>query len=246
MEVHHHSHTQRKKWTHYFWEFLMLFLAVFCGFLAEYQLEHTIEHQREEQYMVTLVEDLCSDTTGIGQAYKLAVAQKQSIDSVVDFINTKTINGSNVLKLYQMLPRTGRIVDVRFENRTSSQLKNAGGMRMVRKKDVADSIVRYWQMIEVCDAISDRLEMYSHERGNIGMRLFDNKYFIFNDVPFTPIAGVKENAVLITTDPALLSEYSNHTRAVSSIMNNYLFRLGSAKQKAASLIEVIKNRYHLK
>ena len=25
MEVHHHAHTDRKKWTHYFWEFLMLF-----------------------------------------------------------------------------------------------------------------------------------------------------------------------------------------------------------------------------
>jgi hypothetical protein len=35
MEVHAHSHTARKKWTHYFWEFLMLFLAVFCGFMAE-------------------------------------------------------------------------------------------------------------------------------------------------------------------------------------------------------------------
>jgi len=42
MEVHQHAHTPRKKWTHYFWEFLMLFLAVFCGFLAEYKLEHTI------------------------------------------------------------------------------------------------------------------------------------------------------------------------------------------------------------
>jgi hypothetical protein len=28
MEVHHHSHTARKKWTHFFWEFFMLFLAV--------------------------------------------------------------------------------------------------------------------------------------------------------------------------------------------------------------------------
>ena len=53
MEVHHHSHTASppagragKKWTHYFWEFLMLFLAVFCGFLAEYQLEHKIESDR--------------------------------------------------------------------------------------------------------------------------------------------------------------------------------------------------------
>ena len=62
MEVHAHTHTPRKKWTHYFWEFIMLFLAVFCGFLAEYQLEHTIEHQREREYMKTMVEDLKSDT----------------------------------------------------------------------------------------------------------------------------------------------------------------------------------------
>ena len=34
MEVHAHTHTPRKKWTHYFWEFLMLFFAVFCGFLS--------------------------------------------------------------------------------------------------------------------------------------------------------------------------------------------------------------------
>jgi len=35
MEVHHHSHAKRKKWTQYLWEFLMLFVAVFCGFLEE-------------------------------------------------------------------------------------------------------------------------------------------------------------------------------------------------------------------
>ena len=55
MEVHAHTHTERKKWTHYLWEFLMLFLAVFCGFLAENQREHYIEHQREKQYMRSLL-----------------------------------------------------------------------------------------------------------------------------------------------------------------------------------------------
>ena len=62
MEVHAHSYTPRKKWTHYLWEFLMLFLAVFCGFLAEYQLEHVIENQREKKYMQTLITDLVADT----------------------------------------------------------------------------------------------------------------------------------------------------------------------------------------
>ena len=62
MEVHAHTHTARKKWTHYFWEFLMLFLAVFCGFLAENQREHMIEHQREKEYIRSFVEDLKQDT----------------------------------------------------------------------------------------------------------------------------------------------------------------------------------------
>ena len=63
MEVHRHAHSDRKKWTHYFWEFLMLFLAVFCGFLAELQLEHYIEDQREKKFAVQLLSDLKEDTS---------------------------------------------------------------------------------------------------------------------------------------------------------------------------------------
>jgi len=75
MEVHHHSHPSpssghRKKWTHYFWEFLMLFLAVYCGFMAENIREHKIEHQREKQYMVSLYQDLKTDTFNLGNSLK--------------------------------------------------------------------------------------------------------------------------------------------------------------------------------
>src|SRR5215510_14923389 len=62
MEVHHHSHTQRKKWTHYFWEFLMLFLAVTLGFFVENQREHYVERQRAKQYASLLYDDIKEDT----------------------------------------------------------------------------------------------------------------------------------------------------------------------------------------
>ena len=61
MEVHIHTHTERKTFTHHLYEFLMLFLAVFCGFLAENQQEHMVEHQREKQYIRSLQEDLSRD-----------------------------------------------------------------------------------------------------------------------------------------------------------------------------------------
>src|SRR6476469_8258091 len=67
MEVHAHTHTARKRWTHYLWEFLMLFLAVFCGFLAENQREHMVEHQKEKQYIKLLNEDVESDINQISR-----------------------------------------------------------------------------------------------------------------------------------------------------------------------------------
>src|SRR6187551_69204 len=63
MEVHAHAHTERKKWTHYLWEFLMLFLAVFCGFLAENQREHIVENQREKKFARRLLSDIREDST---------------------------------------------------------------------------------------------------------------------------------------------------------------------------------------
>jgi hypothetical protein len=86
MEVHHHPHTERKKFTHYLWEFLMLFLAVFCGFLAENFREHQVEHQRERQYMMTMLEDLESDTALLAECVAFWDNINNSIDSVTDAI----------------------------------------------------------------------------------------------------------------------------------------------------------------
>jgi hypothetical protein len=62
MEIHAHSHTERKRWTHYFWEFFMLFLAVTLGFFVENQREHFVEHKKEKEYMRSVMEGLRLDT----------------------------------------------------------------------------------------------------------------------------------------------------------------------------------------
>ncbi len=62
MEVHSHTHTPRKKWTHYFWEFLMLFLAVFCGFLAEIIREHQVENERAKTLAKNLYKEIVADS----------------------------------------------------------------------------------------------------------------------------------------------------------------------------------------
>src|SRR5688572_3101054 len=75
MEVHAHTHTARKKWSHYFWEFLMLFLAVFAGFFAENQREHYVEHKREKQLAKNLYNEIYADSIGVQQ--KIAYRNKK-------------------------------------------------------------------------------------------------------------------------------------------------------------------------
>lgn len=65
MEVHQHTHTPRKKWTHYFWEFLMLFLAVFAGFLAENRREHMVEKKRARQFLESMLLDVQTNTRNL-------------------------------------------------------------------------------------------------------------------------------------------------------------------------------------
>ena len=104
MEVHAHSHTARKKWTHYFWEFLMLFLAVFCGFLAEYQLEHKIEKDREKVYIKSMIEDAKTDTANIHTAITLNMKRLYRLDSLEIKCFNYGVPGNNDAEIYRLIP----------------------------------------------------------------------------------------------------------------------------------------------
>ena len=93
MEVHSHTHTARKKWTHYFWEFLMLFLAVFCGFLAENQREHFVEAHRAKEYAKGLLSDIQLDTGQLRRGINTTKFTISSIDSIVSI--SKDLSSAN-------------------------------------------------------------------------------------------------------------------------------------------------------
>src|SRR5215204_6087674 len=100
MEVHHHPHTARKKWTHYFWEFLMLFLAVTLGFLVENQREHYVEHLREKQYVKSLYDDFKVDTFTLQRTYDEKKWTLAKMDSVQQILKSGKITQNNELVYY--------------------------------------------------------------------------------------------------------------------------------------------------
>ena len=100
MEVHTHTHTARKKWTHYFWEFLMLFLAVFCGFLAENQREHIVEGHRAKEYAKGLLSDMRLDTGELRRGIAVTNLTISAIDSIVSNSRKSTNNNTVPAAVY--------------------------------------------------------------------------------------------------------------------------------------------------
>jgi len=244
MEVHAHTHTERKKWTHYFWEFLMLFLAVFCGFLAENQREHMIEHQREKEFMRSLVQDLNTDANDIEVNLGLAAVVTEKLDSFIYYLNEKDPD-ENAYTLYRIGSVAGRIVQVSFNDRTSSQLKNAGNMRLIRNAKLSDSIQVYWTMVKVDESIAQRMLDIQSKASDISGQMISNKYFqrIDSSNPFS--VTIRSDARLVNSDPKLVVQLSNYASHRLTVLYIYLMNIRETKAMGLRLINKIKKEYHL-
>jgi hypothetical protein len=245
MEVHAHTHTPRKKWTHYLWEFLMLFLAVFCGFLAENFREGQVEHHREKEYMRSLAQDLNVDVRNIDTNLEFGSVIAEKLDSLVYVLNEKDPE-KNAYDIYRLGSKTTGIVEVSFNDRTASQLKNAGTMRLIRNSDLSDSIQNYWSLVKVDESIAQKMFDIQVKSGDLTVQMMSNKYSERKDPSDPSAVSIKKDAKLINSDARLVVQLSNRTRGRFNIINFYLARISETKAMALRLIVLIKKEYHLK
>jgi hypothetical protein len=253
MEVHHHSHTAdhnshrgRKKWTHYFWEFLMLFLAVFCGFLAEYQLEHKIEKERELKYIQSLVEDLKSDTGLVRlhiEAQKLTI---KLMDSLVFFLNNPALMESNGGTVYYIARVAPRSVTFASNNKTFEQLKYAGGFRLIRKSEASNRIMGYYNLIPFVHQLEEIFNNEFSEYKKIAARIFDPEVFRNMENEDGSVKRTNDNPQLQNTTPSLLKELAVYSVYLNGTRRGILDVLPELGMKGTELISYLKKEYDLK
>ena len=240
MEVHAHSHTERKKWTHYLWEFLMLFLAVFCGFLAENQREHMIENRREKEYIKSFVEDLKQDTDQLKSIISSFDEKLLFKDSLLEELaNPEVFKNSS--RAYFFFEMSRHFPDFIYTDRTIQQLKNSGGMRLLRNKAVSDSIVDYDSKVRTVFIAQEQLNSvvltYGLEKSKLFQtRLIDtvNHGFQFPGIP------------LLTQNKNDVEEFYNNMKDQKRFFS-YLKNLDTdLLARGVRLITFIESEYHLK
>ena len=247
MEVHHHAHTERKKWTHYFWEFLMLFLAVTLGFFVENQREHFMEHQREKQFIHSLFNDIRSDTANIAKIINARTVKEMMLDSLSSMMNGSD-PGVFTKQIYPYAVLISRTLPYRFipNDGTMQQLKNSGALRLIRNRAVVDSIGKY--DISVRNMIGQYAveENQNEHYRTAAAKIFDALFFA---------KMMDENAAIVnlpTNNPPLqphnkkeLYEWNYRVYGLNAINKANRRDLKLLLQQANNLLVILKKEYHL-
>ena len=246
MEVHAHTHTERKKWTHYIWEFLMLFLAVFCGFLAENQREHIIEQKREKQYINSFCEDLATDETDlqaiIDRLYKHVIIA-DSLELLMNKATKKTPANQIYMYLRTFTRSSGTLLTV--NDRTIVQLRNAGGMRLIQNKNVSDSIVGYYKEIELIQFLNEEsITMKRSLREKLSEILNSSDYARIIDTA-NRIINPNQVLYLRSTDENSINYCLMKIDELRGLSSGLRMRIQRLKERAAGVRRFIAKAYHL-
>ncbi len=255
MEVHAHSHTARKKWTHYFWEFLMLFLAVSLGFYAENTRE-TILHKKEVKTQLnSMLSDLQSDINLFDSVTDRNSYGAQMADSLIEMLHSDITNTTEIYFAARTV--TANLGYYYGNSKSFDQLKTAGLLRYIKDKELLDSIGSYYVSFQWLANQIDLLRLKMDEIHKENARLFDGYVFqqMMKNIKIianSGLGGQRTNINKPLVKPSLLSA---DTRDINTVSLNYHYYSTTIKfyirnaialrNRAKELIEMIKQEYNL-
>ena len=245
MEVHHHTAPVKEKhFKHYLFEFLMLFLAISAGFLVENMREHYVENKREKEFIKSYVEDLKQDTAKIIANIQLRSSKALIIDSLIKLLNSPD-PGRDGASAYYFGRRTTRSTLYQANDRTIKQLKNAGGLRLIRNQRASNAIMTYDQANDYIVYLQSREFDELSIMYPLLAKLYDGNILetMINGMEINRPLG---NPALRTTDRNLLMDLSYYLHQYKTTSVVIIARLRSVMQSAIETIQFLQHEYHLK
>jgi hypothetical protein len=250
MEVHHHPEVEKKGFKEYLLEGLMIFLAVTMGFIAENIREYFTDSQKEKQYIQSLCEDLKSDTARLDHLVKWDEEKIGALNNMTACYDTvsKNLKATSCMGLLIKYSKTNR--NFQLTDRTLRQLGNAGGFRLLEKKD-ADSILAYEGIFRqyanfestifqgAQDNVRNTLDLLADFKVNAPLQNYSSLQGIDTS------KGILQGPLLFSDDRVLLNKWFNELLLYLRVTNAQRNILGELKFKATNLIAYYKKKHNL-
>jgi hypothetical protein len=260
MEVHAHSHTERKIWTHYLWEFFILFLAVTLGFFVQNRREHYIENKRAKELAKYLYEEMKSDSANLDKTIDNRKDKEIHLEYLIRYFKDSSL--SNLSPEFYPHFSWGLFQHsfIVFEPKDGmlQQLKNSGSLRYFQNIDIQKSVGDFSVAL---NNLRSRLEredyLFSTINRDFLLRHYDFSWLskITNNQEITSAEALKKYVANRQTVPATIRSLAGLDRIETiSHLEYYITVLRSTRlgqmieyQKPGNhLIQILRKEYHLK
>ena len=239
---------QNKPLRVYFYEGLMIFFAVSLGFIAENIRDTVAERNKERVLMESIITNLKIDTAALNVVIEGNLKKNRVFDSLIvltnedlsDTVIRKQFYGFFIAGTYMslFLPSDAAIV----------QIKTDGGLGLISKKGVADSILNYDKGNE---SLLRHNQVYTEESDDLweaGYTILELR--ITKDLSYVDyFNGRKMTGRLpppIVTDPDKLKVFFGRlTRCLLLTQTNRNMMIRH-RQRAENLIRFLSDTYDLK
>jgi hypothetical protein len=249
MEVHHHPNVEKKNLKEYFLEFLMIFLAVTMGFFAESLREHIVNIDKEKEFVLSLKEDLATNTSFLLDVIPENQLQFDKLDSLYTLLElAQEGKPFSMNRLYYLNFRYAEgLVYFSANTRTITQIKNTGAFSLIRNKECRDSITEYVNVNEIVIPVNvEGLKEWTNDLNKMSQKIFDFK--LIKTFWFSGGADIflKDSLHLeITSDKSLLKEYANKVRSLMMMVNVLENSEKSQLERCKALIALLNKEYKL-
>jgi len=244
MEVHIKPKENKEfKFRIFLYEFFIIFFAVSISFFVENIRERYIEHHREVEYIQSLANDLKIDTLQMSNVIKKNSDQAKGIYTFLKKLENSDSSKKEINYIYYYsIVYLGTLENFAHTDRTMSQLKNAGGLRLIRNKAVSDSIVNYDGLVhdvelngDICLKFFYDLLGQQRELLNFKMIKSNNFKLLLNDPKLK----------LLKYDDYSINVYYNNALSFASLLTGYRNKLVVLRKEADNLIKILEKEYDL-
>jgi|GEM_PF-2038521 len=240
-----------KRVREYMFELLSTFVAVALAFISQYYFQYRSDRSTEHDLMVALVSDLKNDIANV------EVRQKTLKPVEIAGIELESLcyGDFHSLENQKLMYKDGLILkryvyQMTVNEGTLNELKNAGGMRLIRYPDVVTAINIYDTNARNDTVVLSNLSLRKDEYVIAYSNIFRLNSWSLNSL--TPNYDVintfyyKYGTDLLTQNPDELAKFANrvnnYTDWVLLYANNFLQQ---RKILAEQLITLIKDRYQI-
>jgi hypothetical protein len=198
------------------------------------------ERSKEEGYILALIEDAKTDLANFKSVIALNKKRMVNLDSLASRCYNFEITGKEDPMFMEWYMKSLVHPDfVKQTDRTLSQLKNSGGMGLIRNKTNIDALIDYEQSF---DKLYNQQEWYEgglKELIHSGVSVFNFQYFPNPNHPIDSIPNYP-NERLLETDAKSIMELGNRASILSLLTFSYLRFLETGQQECLSLIAILE------